>query len=87
MSCDRYQIEFTKQAQKDVAKLTPKLQNKLKDILRNKIAIAPESGKPLLGDLTGYYSVRLSFQDRIVYRIENNRCVVLIVRAKTHYGE
>jgi Txe/YoeB family toxin of Txe-Axe toxin-antitoxin module len=87
VSCDRYQIEFTKQAQKDVAKLTPKLQNKLKDILRNKIAIAPESGKPLLGDLTGYYSVRLSFQDRIVYRIENNRCVVLIVRAKTHYGE
>lgn len=87
MSCDRYQIEFTKQAQKDVAKLTPKLQNKLKDILRNKIAIAPESGKPLLGDLMGYYSVRLSFQDRIVYRIENNRCVVLVVRAKTHYGE
>jgi Txe/YoeB family toxin of Txe-Axe toxin-antitoxin module len=29
--------------------------------------------------------VRLGFQDRIVYRIENNRCVVLIVRAKTHY--
>lgn len=87
MICERYQIEFTKQAQKDIAKLTPKLTSKLKDILRNKISMIPEAGKPLVGDLNGYYSVRLSFQDRIVYRIENNRCVVLVVRAKTHYGE
>lgn len=87
MSCERYQIAFTRQAQKDIAKLTPKLKTKLKAILRNKIAIVPQAGKPLLGDLTGYYSVRLSFQDRIVYRIEQERCVVLIVRAKSHYGE
>jgi addiction module RelE/StbE family toxin len=87
VSCKIYQIEFTKQAQKDVTKLSPKLKNKLKDILRHKIAITPEKGKALVGDLKGYYSVRLSFQDRIVYRIENNRCVVLIIRAKTHYGE
>ncbi len=87
MSCERYQIAFTRQAQKDIAKLTPKLKTKLKDILRNKIAIVPQAGKPLVGDLTGYYSVRLSFQDRIVYRIEQERCVVLIVRAKSHYGE
>jgi Txe/YoeB family toxin of Txe-Axe toxin-antitoxin module len=87
LSCERYQIAFTRQAQKDIAKLTPKLKTKLKDILRNKIAILPQAGKPLLGDLTGYYSVRLSFQDRIVYRIEHERCVVLIVRAKSHYGE
>ncbi len=86
-TCARYQIEFTKQAQKDLSKLTPKLKNKLKDILRNKISLDPQSGKALVGDLKGYYSVRLSFQDRIVYRIENNRCVVLVVRARTHYGE
>jgi len=85
VSCERYHIAFTRQAQKDIAKLTPKLKTKLKDILRNKIAIVPQAGKPLLGDLTGYYSVRLSFQDRIVYRIEQERCVVLIVRAKSHY--
>ncbi|WP_425642259.1 type II toxin-antitoxin system mRNA interferase toxin, RelE/StbE family [Marinomonas gallaica] len=82
-----YHIEFTKQAQKDIAKLTPKLKDKLKDILRHKISVAPETGKPLVGDLKGYYSVRLSFQDRIVYRIENGRCVVVIIRARSHYGE
>ena len=85
MTSFRYQIIFTKQASKDVLKLTPKLREKLKEILRNKIAVAPESGKKLIGDLQGYYSVRLSFQDRIVYRIEDERCLVLVVRAKGHY--
>lgn len=87
MSCQHYQIELTKQAQKDIAKLTPKLRNKLKDILRHKIALSPQSGKALIGTLKGYYSVRLSFQDRIVYRVENHRCVIIVVRAKTHYGQ
>ena len=87
MTCERYAIEFTKQAQKDIAKLSPKLKAKLKDILRHKISISPEAGKPLVGDLKGYYSVRLSFQDRIVYRIENGRCVVVVIRARSHYGE
>lgn len=87
MTNGSYQIEFTKQAQKDVARLTPRLKQKLKDILRYKIAVEPETGKPLVGDLKGYYSVRLTFQDRIVYRIENDRCVVVIIRAKTHYGD
>ncbi len=87
MTNGSYQIEFTKQAQKDVVRLTPRLKQKLKDILRYKIAVEPETGKPLVGDLKGYYSVRLSFQDRIVYRIENDRCVVVIIRAKTHYGD
>ncbi|MCF6254068.1 MAG: type II toxin-antitoxin system mRNA interferase toxin, RelE/StbE family [Thiomicrorhabdus sp.] len=87
MSCKCHQIEFTKQAKKDIVKLSPKLKSKLKDIIRHKIAPHPESGKPLTGQLTGYYSVRLSFQDRIVYRIENDFCIVVIIRAKTHYGE
>ena len=87
MTCDRYKLEFTKQAQKDISKLSPKLKSKLKSILRNKISVAPESGKALVGDLKGYFSARLSFQDRIVYRIENDRCVVVVIRARTHYGD
>ena len=82
-----YTIKLTKQASKDIQKLTPKLQSKLKDILRNKIAVTPEAGKPLTGQLKGYYSVRLNIQDRIVYRVENEGGVVIVVRAKTHHGE
>lgn len=87
MGCLEYELRFTRQAKKDIEKLSPKLKEKLKDILRNKIAVAPESGKPLVGNMQGYYSVRLSFQDRIVYRIEQDVCVVVIIRAKTHYGD
>ena len=82
-----YRIRFTRQAAKDVGKLTAKLQAKLRDILRNRLAADPYSGKALVGKLKGYYSVRLSIRDRIVYSIHDNELVVLVVRARTHYGE
>jgi len=82
----RYTLRFTKKNQKDIQSLSPKLKTKAKDILRNKIAREPMSGKPLSGSLKDYYSVRLSYQDRIVYRIEEEACIVLVVRARTHYG-
>ena len=72
---------------KDIAKLTSKLRDKLKDIVRNRLAIDPYSGKPLAGPLKGCYSVRLSYQDRILYSIHDDELVVLVVRARTHYGD
>lgn len=83
----KYEIRFSRQAEKDIRKLTPKLKRKLMDVLRNQIAVDPYSGKALVGELKGYYSVRLSYQDRIVYSIEDGRLVVFVVRAKTHYGD
>ena len=82
-----YQIRFTRQAAKDIRKLTPKLRAKARDILRNKIAVDPYSGKPLVGELKGYYAVRLTYQDRIVYSIHDEVLTVLVIRARTHYGE
>lgn len=83
----KYALRFSRQAAKDIRKLTPKLKKKLVDILRNHIAVDPYSGQALVGDLKGYYSVRLSHQDRIVYSIEDDRLIVYVVRAKTHYGD
>ena len=82
-----YQIRFTRQAEKDIRKLRPKLRDKLKDILRNRIAASPHSGKPLAGDLKGFYSVRLSYQDRIVYTVRDDELVVIVVRARFHYED
>ena len=82
-----YEIRFSRQAEKDIQKLTPKLKKKLMEILRNRIAIDPYSGKALVGDLKGFYSVRLSYQDRVVYSIEDEKLVVYIICAKTHYGD
>ncbi len=81
-----YRIRFTRQADKDIKRLSPKLQSKLKDILRNRVATDPYSGKPLIGDLKGYYSIRLSHKDRVVYSISDDELLVLVIRAKTHYG-
>lgn len=82
-----YEIRFSKVAFKDVKNLTPKLQKKLKEIITSQVSHNPFSGKRLVGDLTGFYSIRLSFKDRIVYSIDEEHQIVYIHRAKTHYGE
>lgn len=82
-----YTIRFTRQAARDIKKLTPKLQSKLKDILRRRLAIDPYCGKPLVGDLKGYWSLRLSYKDRIIYSINDEELIVLLIRARTHYGD
>ena len=80
-----YRIEIARRAETDVATLTPKLKRKLKDILLNQIAVAPHRGKKLVGELAGTWSVRLTYKDRIVYRIDEAEKVVYILRARTHY--
>ena len=82
-----YEIRFTKEALKDVNKLSPRLKSKLRDILERIISHEPYSGRKLVGQLKGFYSKRLSFQDRIVYTIDEEDKKVYIHRARTHYGD
>lgn len=82
-----YQIFFSKQARKDVENLTPKQKAKLQDILRNILASNPYEGKSLKGDLAGLRSFRLNRKDRILYEINETDQTILIIRAKTHYGD
>jgi len=87
MKSAKYEIRITRRAEKDIGKLPLKLKNKLFDILTEVIAKNPFVGKRLLGDLKNRYSYRLSYQDRIVYRIDSNKKIVFLLRARTHYGE
>lgn len=80
-----FEIRLTREAVKDAGKLSPKLKEKLRQILMHRIAVEPHAGKRLVGDLTGFYSWRLSFHDRIVYTIEGR--TVFVHRARTHYGD
>ena len=82
-----YGIRFTKEAAKDIRKLPPRLRRKLREILLADIAVDPFSGKRLVGDLQGFYSVRLTYKDRIVYSIDEGSRTVFVHRARTHYGE
>lgn len=81
-----YEIRITRQARKDAETLTPKLRSKLRDILVRVIAQDPYEGKKLLGDLSGSYSYRLTYKDRIVYSVDERKKTVFIERARTHYG-
>ncbi|PZO42333.1 MAG: type II toxin-antitoxin system mRNA interferase toxin, RelE/StbE family [Pseudanabaena frigida] len=82
-----YRVLFSKQAQKDISELTSKQKAKLQEILLNIIAPNPYLGKALKGDLNGLRSYRLNLKDRIVYEIYEEDQSILIIRAKTHYGE
>ena len=82
-----WEIRFTKQAKKDVEQLPPKLKAKLRDILLEVLAQNPYEGKKLLGDLAGSYSYRLTHKDRIVYSLDEERRIIYVERARTHYGE
>jgi len=82
-----YELRFTKEAKKDIDKLSPALKEKLKKILTYQIASRPYGGKKLVGDLNGFFSVRLAYKDRVVYSIDELNHCVYIHRAKTHYGD
>lgn len=82
-----FEIRISRQAWKDIKRLTPKLRQKLYNILTEVIAKDPYEGKRLLGDLAGSYSYRLTYRDRIVYSIDERVRIVFIERARTHYGE
>ncbi len=40
-----YEVRFTKEAKKDIAKLTPKFKQKLKTIIQDTISVNPYAGK------------------------------------------
>ena len=82
-----YAIRFTKEAVKGVAKLTPRLKVKLKAVLQKQVAPNPRCGKRLVGDLAGFFSLRLSYNDRLVYSVDDGNRTVFVHRARTHYGD
>jgi mRNA-degrading endonuclease RelE of RelBE toxin-antitoxin system len=82
-----WEVRFTRQAKRDVEELSPRLREKLRDILTEVLAKNPYEGKRLLGDLAGSYSYRLTYKDRIVYSLDEERRILYVERARTHYGE
>ncbi|MBC6474116.1 MAG: type II toxin-antitoxin system mRNA interferase toxin, RelE/StbE family [Hormoscilla sp. GM102CHS1] len=79
-----YQILFSKKAKKYLEYLAAQQKAKLQEILLQFIATNPYAGKQLKGQLTGFYSYRLTRKDRIVYEIIEDDKVVFVMRvAKT----
>ncbi|MDL5048690.1 Txe/YoeB family addiction module toxin [Oscillatoria amoena NRMC-F 0135] len=85
----KYQLFFTKQAQKDSKKLAgaglkPKAEALL-DILRVDPYQNPPPYEKLIGDLSGAYSRRINIQHRLVYQVYDQERAVKVLRLWTHY--
>jgi len=85
----KWQVVFTKQAQKDAKKLTAAgLRSRaepLLAILRKNPYHTPPPFEKLVGDLAGAYSRRINIQHRLVYEILDKEQVVKVIRMWTHY--
>ncbi len=85
----KWQVVFTKQAQKDAKKLASSgLKKKalsLIDMLKENPFQVPPPYEKLIGDLLGAYSRRINIQHRIVYQILREKKVVKVLRMWTHY--
>ena len=86
----KWQVVFTKQAQKDAKKITrsglKKKALSLIDILKENPFQVPPPYEKLIGDLLGAYSRRINIQHRIVYQTLYEEKVVKVLRMWTHYG-
>ncbi len=85
----KWQLVFTRQAQKDAKKLAaaglrPKAEELL-DILRKNPFQNPPPYEKLVGDLTGAYSRRINVQHRLVYQVLEQERIVKVIRMWTHY--
>lgn len=85
----KWQLVFTRQAQKDAKKVAAAgLRSKaeeLLDILRKNPFQNPPPYEKLVGDLRGAYSRRINVQHRLVYQVLEQERVVKVIRMWTHY--
>jgi toxin YoeB len=85
----KWQLVYTKQAQKDSKKIKQSgLKNKAVELL-NIIEKDPFTNPPpfekLVGDLSGAYSRRINIQHRLVYQVLKEQRIVKVIRLWTHY--
>ena len=95
-----WHVEFSKQAAKDAKKLKAAgLDRKAKsliEVVRSDPFANPPAYESLVGNLSGYYSRRISIQHRFVYQVvqgtvvvdgEVREGIVKVVRMWTHYED
>ena len=82
-------VVYTKQAQKDAAKLSSAgLKEKaaaLLEVLRVNPFQNPPPYEKLVGDLAGTYSRRINIQHRLVYEVLQEEHTVKVLRLWSHY--
>lgn len=85
----KWEVVFTKQAQKDAQKLKSaglKSQaQKLLDVLQDDPFKTPPRYEKLIGDLAGVYSRRINIKHWLLYQVLTEERLVKVLRMWTHY--
>ncbi|MRM84297.1 Txe/YoeB family addiction module toxin [Riemerella anatipestifer] len=88
-----YNIVLTEQAEKDLNNLRksePTAYKKAISLIED-ISITPTTGigkpEPLKGNKTGLYSRRISKKHRLIYKVEDEKIIVIIISAYGHYDD
>ena len=85
----KWELVFTKQAQKDSKKNAAAghrdKTERLLDVLRKNPFQTPPPFEKLVGDLAGAYSRRITIQHRLVYQVLEKEKIVKVLRLWTHY--
>ena len=61
-----------------------KINDLIKDIVRNGASNGLGKPEPLTGNLSGFYSRRIDDKNRLVYKVEND--TVVIIACRYHYS-
>jgi len=80
----KWQVVFTRQAQKDAKKLASAGFRPKAEKLNDPFTDVPPYEK-LVGDLSGSFSRRINIQHRLVYQVYTKEKVVKVIRMWTHY--
>ena len=76
-----WRIEYLRSAQKSVERLDPKVRERIRDYLRNRVAPLDNPhamAKPLKGPLLTYWRFRMG-DWRIICDIQDDRLIVLVI--------
>jgi Txe/YoeB family toxin of toxin-antitoxin system len=85
----KWQLVYTKQAQKDAKNLASAgLKEKaisLISLIESDPFQVPPPYEKLVGDLAGTYSRRINIQHRLVYQVYREEGVIKVIRMWSHY--
>lgn len=85
----KWELVYTKQAQKDAKKLLAsglkKKAGELLELIEENPYKNPPPYEKLVGDLNGAYSRRINIQHRLVYQVYEEDHVIKVIRLWTHY--
>ena len=76
-----FRVEYAKSVTKDLKSLPKPLRARALNVAEDILARDPYQGKPLAGPYKGVYRFRVG-EYRIVYSIEKERLVVLVLRIR-----